>query len=263
VVVRERLPHPKRESAFSLELLEDGERTEPAVLVVNGDDAAGVREPDSLTRGVHHLVVSRTHVGVAEMPGAFLPQDAGRLALVIALDDSAGNLEVAVGVREGGGVEPERVVVARHERGGDVARDGVQGFLRRLDGGRPVAAPPAKTPDPASFGNGPDRRADAGEGLVERTGSLQAELALSERPGWEMDVGVGESGEDTAAAEIDAIGAREGGLVRAHTAGHELTRDRERARLRQRGVERANDALLEDHASNPIGPGRRMGEGYG
>ena len=112
VVVRERLPHPKREGAFSLELLEDGERTEPAVFVVDRDDAAGVGEPDSLTRGVHHLSVGRTHVDVAEMPGAFLPQDTGRLALVVALDDPAGNL----GCRrpgEGRRVQPERVETER------------------------------------------------------------------------------------------------------------------------------------------------------
>ena len=144
MVVRERLPHPQREGAFPLELLEDGERSEPAVLVVDRDDAAGVREPDSLARGVHHLLVRRPHVEVAEMPRAFLAQDAGRLALLVALDDAAGNLEVAVRPSEGRRVQPERVVVARHERGRDVARDRVQGFLRRLDGGRPVAAPPAE-----------------------------------------------------------------------------------------------------------------------
>ena len=167
MVVRKRLPHPQREGAFPLELLEDGERSEPAVLVVDRDDAAGVREPDSLARGVHHLLVRRPHVEVAEMPRAFLAQDAGRLALLVALDDAAGNLEVAVRPSEGRRVQPERVVVARHERGRDVARDRVQGFLRRLDGGRPVAAPPAEAAEPASFGNRPDRVADPGERLVQ------------------------------------------------------------------------------------------------
>ena len=76
-----------------------------------------------------------------------------------------------------------------------------------------------------------------------------------------MDVGVGESGEDAATLEVDAVGAREGGLVRADAAGHDLARDREGARLRQRGVERADRPVLEDHACNPIGPGRRMGRG--
>ena len=167
VVVRKRLPHPQREGAFPLELLEDGERSEPAVLVVDRDDAAGIREPDSLARGVHHLLMRRPHVEVAEMPRAFLAQDAGRLALLVALDDAAGNLEVAVRPSEGRRVQPERVVVARHERGRDVARDRVQGFLGRLDGGRPVAAPPAEPPEPASFGNRPDRVADPGERLVQ------------------------------------------------------------------------------------------------
>src|SRR4051794_29788928 len=41
VVVRQRLPDPQREGAVPLELLEDGQRPEPAVLVVDRDDAAG------------------------------------------------------------------------------------------------------------------------------------------------------------------------------------------------------------------------------
>ena len=59
------------------------------------------------------------------------------------------------------------------------------------------------------------------------------------------------------------LGRRERGLVRADAAGDELARDRERARLRQRGVEGADRAVLEDHARNPIGPGRRPGRGSG
>jgi hypothetical protein len=101
------------------------------------------------------------------MPGALLAQHAGRLALLVALDDSAGNLEVAVRVGEGGGVEPERVVVARHECGGNVAGDGVEVVLGRVDGGGPVAASPAEPPEPAPFGNRADRLADLRERLVE------------------------------------------------------------------------------------------------
>ena len=151
----ERLPHPQRERAFPLELLEDGECPEPAVLVVDGDDASGVREPDPVPRGFDHLFVRRPHVDVAEMPGALLAQHTGRLALLVALDDSAGNLEVAVGVSEGGGVEPERVVVARHERGGNVAGDGVEVVLGRVDGRGPVAASPAEPPSQRPAGTEP------------------------------------------------------------------------------------------------------------
>src|SRR5580765_4790162 len=81
-----------------------------------------------------------------------------------------------------------------------------------------------------------------------------------------MDVGVGESGEDAATLEVDAVGAREGGLVRADAADHDLARDREGTRLGQRGVERTDDSVLEDHAaiqSDPDGLRARRPHGGG
>ena len=78
-----------------------------------------------------------------------------------------------------------------------------------------------------------------------------------------MDVGVGESGEDAAAPEVDALGAREGGLVRADAAGHELARDREGARLRQRGVEGADDPFSRITRAIQSDPDGGWGEGYG
>jgi hypothetical protein len=70
---------------------------------------------------------------------------------------------------------------------------------------------------------------------------------LRNRPGGEVDVRVGEPGEDAAAAEVDPLGPRERGLVRADAADDPLARDREAARERQRGLHRADDAVLEDH----------------
>ena len=46
--------------------------------------------------------------------------------------------------------------------------------------------------------------------------------------------------------------------MRADPACDPVARDRERAPPRQRRVQRADDAVLEDHAGNPIGPARRV-----
>jgi hypothetical protein len=62
-----------------------------------------------------------------------------------------------------------------------------------------------------------------------------------------MHVRVGEPGEDAAPAQVDRLGAREGCLVDAHAAGDPVAGDRERTRLRQRRVERADRPVLEDH----------------
>jgi hypothetical protein len=252
VIMREGLPDAQGECTFALQLLEDRECTEPAVLVVHRDNAAGVREPDPVARGGDHLVVGRAHVDVAEMPGAFLTEHTGRLALLVALNDSARNLEVAVRAGERRRVQPERVVVARHEGGGDVARDRVQRLLGRLDRRGPVAAPPAQPAEPASCRHGRDRVAHALKRLLEGLHALQPHLPLPQCPRREVDVRVGEAREDAATAEIDAVRACERGLVCADPARDELAGDRERACLRQRVVERADDAVLEDHVRNPI-----------
>ena len=150
VVPGQRLPDPQLERALVLQALEDAQGAEPAVLVVHGDDAARERERDRLAAGVDHLVLGGPNVGVAEVPGALLAQDARRLAALVALDDTARHLELALHARERGRVEPERVVVLGHERHGDVARDCVERLLRRLGGRSPVAAPPAEPAQPAS-----------------------------------------------------------------------------------------------------------------
>ena len=58
---------------------------------------------------------------------------------------------------------------------------------------------------------------------------------------------VGEGGEDAAAAEVDDLGGRERRLVRPDAARDAVARDRERPGERQRRVERADDAVIEDH----------------
>ena len=93
----------------------------------------------------------------------------------------------------------------------------------------------------------PRVRANALERLGELADALELHVALRERPGREVDVRVGEAGKDAAPAEIDDVGARERGLVRADPAGDVRAGDRERAGRRQRRIHRADDAVLEDH----------------
>jgi hypothetical protein len=67
-----------------------------------------------------------------------------------------------------------------------------------------------------------------------------------------MDVRVAESGDDAAPAEIDALGGRESGLVRADTADDRLSGYREPAGRRERRIQCAHDAVLEDHGAKAM-----------
>ena len=147
---RKRLPDAQAERAFRFETLPEAQRAEPAVLVVHCGDAAGGGELDPGAHRLDVLVVGDLDVGVAEVPAGLLAEHAGRLAALIALDDAARHLEVAVRLRQRRGVEPDRVRVARHQGDRPVGDHLVEGFLRRLDRRRPVAAPPAAAAQPLS-----------------------------------------------------------------------------------------------------------------
>ena len=163
------------------------------------------------------------------MPGALLAEHTGRLAPLVTDDDAALDLEVAVRVRERRRVEPERVVVACHQRRRRFARHTVECLLRRLDRRRPVARAPAHAAQPTSGLHLARRRCDTLQRLVQRRRSLQPHLALCERPGREVDVRVVEARQDAAAAQVDAVGARERRLVRPDAARDPVAGDRERA----------------------------------
>ena len=62
---------------------------------------------------------------------------------------------------------------------------------------------------------------------------------------------VGEGGEDTAAAEVDDLRARERGLVDADAAGDVGAGDRERTCDRQLRIHRPDDPVLENHGAEP------------
>ena len=184
------------------------------------------------------------------MPGALLAQHTGRLAPLVADDDTALGLEVAVRVRQRRRVEPERVVVARHQRGRRVARHTVERLLRRLDRRRPVAGSPAHAAEPTSRLHLARRRCHTLQRFVERRCSLQPDLALCERPGREVDVRVVQPRQDTAAAQVDPVGARERRLVGSDAARNPVAGDRERADDGQRRRHRPHDSVLEDHSRN-------------
>ena len=117
-----RLPDPQRQRLRLLEPPPEAERAEPAVLVVDGGDPA--RRGD-LQPGAHRLdvdVVGNAEIALVEAPRRLLPQDARRLAALVALDHAALHLEVAAGERERRRVEPERVAVLGDQRRGRARR---------------------------------------------------------------------------------------------------------------------------------------------
>ena len=116
----------------SRDALEDPGRAEPAVLVVDRDHAAARRDAQALARRLDPLVLGHRREAGAELPGRLLAQNPRRLAVRVALDDAAVDLELAVREGERRRVEPERVVVLRPERGRGRPGHLVERFLRRL-----------------------------------------------------------------------------------------------------------------------------------
>ena len=170
--MRDRAPDPQREIPFVAQPLEDPGRAEPAVLVVDGRDAARVRELDPGTCRLHPFVLRRQDIAVAEPPGRLLPEDAGRLALLVTLDDAACQVEIAVCGGERGGVQPGGVVVVRDHDRRRLAGDLVERLLGRGDVGTPVPVAPAVPAQPATARD--LCFPDACECLVERRAAVEA-----------------------------------------------------------------------------------------
>ena len=133
LLCRQGLPDAQAERALVAEALPNSECSEPPVFVVHRGHAAPAGDPEPSASRLDELVLGGAHECVAEVPGAFLAQDARRRSARVALDDSAGDLELPVGSSERRRVEPERVVVAGHQGGRHVAGDAVEGLPRRLD----------------------------------------------------------------------------------------------------------------------------------
>ena len=249
-----RLPDAERQAALLLEPLPEADRAEPAVLVVQRRDAAPGRDLDALAHRLDVLLGRHLDEARLEAPRRLLVEHAGRLAGLVPDDDAALDLEVAARERERGRVEPERVVVLGDQHRRPVAHD----LVERLPRGRavgPVGVAPALAAQPAP---GWRRGAHPVERLGERRAVVQLDVALRQRPGREVDVRVGEAGQDAATAEVDRLRARQRGLVHPDAAGDPLARDPERGDGRQRRVERADRPVAEDHGAEPSPAGPRQ-----
>ena len=238
----ERLPDAERQAATLVDPPEDPVRAEPAVLVVDRSDASLVRDSKAVAGRGDPLVLRDGDVPLAEAPRRLFAQDAGRLTGRVALDDAARHLEITIGPHQRRGVEPQRVVVLRPERGRALAGDLVERLPRRVL--CPCGIAPAVPTDPLA----PCAvRPDAAERLGEGRDAVELDVAAGERPRREVDVRVGERGQDAAAAKIDVVGRGEGVLVRPHASDDAIAGDRQGAGRRERPVHRPYDAVREDH----------------
>jgi hypothetical protein len=163
---RSRLPDAKWKGALLLELLPQADGAEPAVLVVEGRHAPRRGDLDAGSHRLGVLLVRHVRESALELPRRLLVEDAGRVAALVANDDTAVDLEVAARERERRRVEPERVVVLRDQHRRAVAHDLVERLPRRRTVG-PVGIAPALPAHPA-----PRRR--RGAYAVERLGDRRA-----------------------------------------------------------------------------------------
>ena len=252
MVVRKRLPDAQGERAVLGQPLPETGSAEPAILVVDGGHAPRRDDPQALAHRVDELVVRRGQVPVSEPPRGLLAQNARRLAVLVELDHASSHLEVPVRGGKPGRVQPERVVVARHESHRRVTGHRVERLPGRLDLGRPVAAAPAPAAEPPSGLQLADGAFDQRERLVQRRRVLEPHLSLGERPGRKVDVRVAEPRQDAATAEVDVIGRGERLLVRPDAAGDPIPGDRQSQHHGHRRVHRADHAVLEDHNSKNV-----------
>jgi hypothetical protein len=173
---------------------------------VDGGHPSRSRDPQPLAHRLEVLVVRDLYVAVAELPARLLAEHTGRLARRISLDYAAVDLQVAVRAGQSRGVEPERVGVMRQQCHRHRAGDRVERLLRRLL--RPVGASPAPSAKPAALAHRAERFANALDSLFDRADTFEPYLTPREGPGGEVDVGVRESRQHTAPAEVDAVRAR-------------------------------------------------------
>ena len=222
--------------------LEDRGCADPAVLVVNRGHASAMSELHTRARHLEPFVLGYGREPLAEPPRRLFPQHSGRLARRVALHDAAFDLEIPSCEGKRGRVQPQRVEVLRPQRGRCLAGDLVERLLRGLR--LPVRRSPTLTADPAgprSCSSHPVER------LGQRSDSVQAHIALTQRPGGEVDMRVREPGDDTPPAEVDDLRSRKSRFMRSHTARDSLARDRERTCDGERRVHGADDPVFEDH----------------
>ena len=203
------------------------------------------RHAQALAHRLEVLLVRDVDVPIAEPPARLLAENARRLSASVALDDSAVDVQVAVGPRKCGRVDPQGMRVVGKQRNRHLAGDLVERLLRRRR--RPRRIPPASPAQPAALAHGPEPIPDASQRLLHGRDALQPNLPLSDRPRREVDMRIREARDDAASAEIDAVGARQRHLVRSDPARDPVACDRERGRSRERRLQRPHDASLENH----------------
>ena len=193
------------------------------------------------------LVIGDLDGGVAEVPARLLAQDAGRLAASSQFDDAARNLQVAGRAGERRRVAAPEPVPVRGEQGDRPEPTTSSSASGRLDGRRPVRRSASHVLAAAAWGER-HALAHARERLVQGKRVLEPDLVLGDGPGRKVHVRqVAEAGDDAAPAQVDSLRLRQRRLVRPDATGDQVAGDRERAHDRKGRLERADDAVLEDH----------------
>ena len=165
-------------------------------------------------------------------------EDAGRLALLVGLyDPRPGRRDRRPRARGPAELSQRRWPSFGHERGRRVPVTASRSpFVGSSSGSHRRSASPSRQPAarrPRGATASPHR---AGR-PPRRPRPLEPNLALRQRPPG-SDVRVGEPGKNAASAQVDALRARERGLVRPDAARDPVACDRERPRHRERRVHR-------------------------
>ena len=238
---RQRLPDAQRQLAGVAQRGEQLGRAAPAVLVVDAGDAGRGGRRQRLAHRVERLGAARLGVGVVELPGRLLAQDAGRLAGGVALDDAARHVQ-RVRHRERRRAHPQRMAVVRAQCDLRPRRDRVERVARRLLAPQLVApAAPAQPAARLHLGRG-----HALERLGERGAAEQPQLPPAERPAREVHVRVDQARHDARAADVDPPRARRRvGDVVEH-GGDPVALDHDRGGERALRIQRAHAAPEQD-----------------
>ena len=231
-----------------VEPLPEAGRAEPAVLVVDARDAARVRELHAVAHRVDVLVVGdvRGSASLNRHAASSRSTPVGSPRRV-ALDDAALDLEVAARERERGGVEPERVVVLRDQRRGPVAGDRVEIVLRRSAARRSSRASRQPWPRSHAPSRGPRRarRARAPRRATPQPSSRTSCCATAHVGKWTCEsVKPGRTQRpprSTVSGLASAVSCTPTPPAMRSPAIASARDDR------QRRIERADDAVLEDH----------------
>ena len=196
---RQRLPDAQRQLAGVAQRGEQLGRAAPAVLVVDAGDAGRGGRRQRLAHRGERLGPARLGIGVVELPGRLLAQDAGRLAGRVALDDAARHRPVASVVSSAAELShsecPSCARSAIFAPGAIASSAWRVGFSLHSSSRQPR---PRSQPPGLHLGRG-----HALERLGERGAAEQPQLPPAERPAREVHVRVDQARHDARAADVD------------------------------------------------------------